>query len=1294
MATQWPSPGDYSAAVQNPRNCFNDPELQQGSPSYNKLGLPIGASGNFAVVYQIRSLSRSFAVRCFSRPVTDQRKRYADLGKHFAGFSLPALVDFSYLPDGIRIRGAAYPVVRMEWVAGHQLHSYLDSHLKDTETLRVLASQWRGIIAGLRGAHSAHGDLQHGNVLVDSTGQIRLVDYDGFFIPSLSGCPPGEVGHPNYQHPERLEYGQYDEDIDNFSALVVYLSFLALRSDPSLWRFHNGENLIFLADDFKQPGKSDIWKQLNGNPSAEVQRLTSELANYCRTHPSNVPDLEAVLQGLSKRASVGPVKSKQAVLTRDEPSAPPLVQRLEEVRSHVSVALMDGTLSPEEKSYIQELGRRLRVSPDDVDKIIREEVRKRPGIEAANSSRKPQLELSKSRFDFLDLRRGSIVSESFVLSNVGGGNLQGSISSSQPWLQLSRAQIDSTSHRQRIDFTVDSSNLTLGSSQSCAIHIHSNGGNETVSVVVSIEIEKNALSRFRRVLSSCGFLLGGLVGFVFYSLAPDPATGNAIAMVAGAAASLSAVIAGALMGKWGGGIGAALLASIAASALSATSMTAYSAGAWATIFGALLYICSRSLFVAKHAAKSGPVIGVSLGGLAITLGIISFGAYTAHIPRPPLQVGTVTTCSSVRGPHDFTAKNEFRAGEPVCAYAEALNVRENNRIDVSYEFELKGPDKTVYANRSVQCLLANTKFTGCEQSVPDLHLPTTAPSGSYTLQVAMRNNLTGQTGSSTTAFVVLPASKENSVGAILSEWQGEYVQGGRSTKFSLSMQQSGTKLTGEMRETQEGAGEVLSDISGELEGTSVRFVKRYRSNGGQVSYAGNLQADASAMSGTWSAMWMSGEWHMSRDMPAAVQDMKTAGTLAVQTVAGVEVSLDGIRKGTTDPQGSLLLDGIPAGSHLVLAHKDGYTDSQTNVEIIAGQRAAYAPELRILHGAARIHTLPEAEVSLDGTTQGAADSSGLFVMQELPAGRHLLVVRKAGYADGQFPVDIAPGETKTVAAPLASIGYLTVRSNFVDISVRVIGLAQFAGGIIDYPCPPGTYTVVASRAGMKTETQNVVVNAGEHSAIDFNLSPDLDLVRARLDDAEQKALGSDPRSAIQVANQILSVDSNDVRARAVLAEAYFHLKDMPNFYSSSVEVLDRGGRVNAELVHRDGSTSLHRVFLTITPSFISFNWGQIPKGCNLPKTDVQLSLIQSAEVGHNSAGEVFLQLKLREQANSARTKNIQLWVLGIHTERKQVTYGKVVVFQTMADVVVSPNDAPQILGTIVDVVSRAMTQKR
>jgi hypothetical protein len=246
-------------------------------------------------VYELHNGAQRWAVRCFLRPVTSQQQRYAALSHHLQGLALPMLADCAYLPEGIRVRGQWYPIVRMAWIAGQQLHQYVEEHRWQGARLEQLAAQWCRVMAGLRGARIAHGDLQHGNILVDGQDQIRLVDYDGLFIPAVSSQPPGEVGHPNYQHPERLQQGYYAENGDAFSALVIYLSLVALCAAPDLWTLHTGENLLFTAADFTQPGRTAVWRRLQESIDPEVRRLTATLEDCCRGPVTAVPDLATVV---------------------------------------------------------------------------------------------------------------------------------------------------------------------------------------------------------------------------------------------------------------------------------------------------------------------------------------------------------------------------------------------------------------------------------------------------------------------------------------------------------------------------------------------------------------------------------------------------------------------------------------------------------------------------------------------------------------------------------------------------------------------------------------------------------------------------------------------------------------------------------------------------------------------------------------------------------------------------------------------------------------------------------------
>ncbi len=294
----WPGMTDFSEAVQNPAVCFKGTELQSGQVALNRRGLPLMFSGSFACVYSLSVGNQKFAVRCFTREIKDQQSRYEQLTNYLYGVLPPAFVDFEYLEHGINFRGDWYPIVKMEWVEGDSLSKFVDSNINEPAILRRIAAQWRGgTTANLRGLRIAHNDLQHGNVMVQRDGSIRLVDYDGMFLPHFRGQRSPELGHKNYQHPLRTSE-DYDDYVDNFPTLVIYTSLLAIAAEPDVWSFFNDDNLIFTRDDYADPKSSQIFNRLNNSPDPAVVNLTKRLDECCSLPVKEVPDLETILLDL------------------------------------------------------------------------------------------------------------------------------------------------------------------------------------------------------------------------------------------------------------------------------------------------------------------------------------------------------------------------------------------------------------------------------------------------------------------------------------------------------------------------------------------------------------------------------------------------------------------------------------------------------------------------------------------------------------------------------------------------------------------------------------------------------------------------------------------------------------------------------------------------------------------------------------------------------------------------------------------------------------------------------------
>ena len=285
---------DYQEAIQNPARCFSDPALMAGTPRLNALGLPVPVTGGFCSVYQVTSAKSRWAVRCFLHEFADQQDRYAAISDYLKRKRPRQMVSFDYLAEGIRIRKQWHPVLKMEWVDGDTLDQWVGRHVHDAGALRKLGERWVGLLAELEQHQIGHCDLQHGNVLVDGSGQLRLIDYDGMYVPPLKGRGSHEKGHPAFQHPQR-DGDDFDDRVDRFPALVVHVSLVALAARPALWeRYHDDDNLLFKRGDFADPDHSRVFEELSGMVG-EVADGAALLRLACRRGYGEAPRLRDVI---------------------------------------------------------------------------------------------------------------------------------------------------------------------------------------------------------------------------------------------------------------------------------------------------------------------------------------------------------------------------------------------------------------------------------------------------------------------------------------------------------------------------------------------------------------------------------------------------------------------------------------------------------------------------------------------------------------------------------------------------------------------------------------------------------------------------------------------------------------------------------------------------------------------------------------------------------------------------------------------------------------------------------------
>ncbi|MFH9297745.1 hypothetical protein [Streptomyces sp. NPDC017520] len=297
---QFPSGAQYAEALQHTQLCFHHPELVGARPELTKLGLPRAISGAFASVFSLTSAvsGRRYAIKCFTRNVPDQERRYQAISARLARLdqrelSQPWNLGFEYLADAISVGRDRYPVLKMEWAEAVTLSSWLDDNHARPSAVGRLADRFGALTRDLDALEIAHGDLQHGNLLVASDETLRLVDYDGMYVPELAGMSGTERGHRNYQSPMRGN-DDFGAELDRFSAWVIFLSLKAIASDPALWnRLHepSGEFLLLTEDDFRSPGGSMRLQTLLAHPDRTVSGLADQLRSLAAQPMDVLPPL-------------------------------------------------------------------------------------------------------------------------------------------------------------------------------------------------------------------------------------------------------------------------------------------------------------------------------------------------------------------------------------------------------------------------------------------------------------------------------------------------------------------------------------------------------------------------------------------------------------------------------------------------------------------------------------------------------------------------------------------------------------------------------------------------------------------------------------------------------------------------------------------------------------------------------------------------------------------------------------------------------------------------------------------
>lgn len=250
----YPLISDYISSIRAAEDNFD--KLSHLRPVMDADGNPVMSSGNFAVVFKMSDGAKYYALKCFLREQEGRDEAYRMIAEELEYVSSPYLTNVEYhdkelFVDSKNCTETEFPVLLMDWVEGMTLDRYIRENIGDADCLKMLAYRFSKLATWLLTQSFAHGDIKPDNILVTSDGSLVLVDYDGMYVPAMSGRRSRELGSPDYRHPLRTE-DDFNDHIDDFSLASIALSLKALSLDALLLdRYGAADRLLFSASDYQ-----------------------------------------------------------------------------------------------------------------------------------------------------------------------------------------------------------------------------------------------------------------------------------------------------------------------------------------------------------------------------------------------------------------------------------------------------------------------------------------------------------------------------------------------------------------------------------------------------------------------------------------------------------------------------------------------------------------------------------------------------------------------------------------------------------------------------------------------------------------------------------------------------------------------------------------------------------------------------------------------------------------------------------------------------------------------------------
>ena len=265
---QYPLISEYVKAIQDAGD--NLEQLAHLTPVLDDHGEPYRSSGAFAVVFKMQDkrTGKYYALKCFTEEQEGRADAYRQIADELDLLDSPYITSVKYMEKELFVdcqcEEDEFPVLLMDWVDGETMEAYIAANYHNQSAMSLLCYRFGQMAAWLRTQSFSHGDIKPDNIIVRPDGSLSLVDYDGMYVPSMTGSQSPTIGTRDFSRPLRT-MDDFDETIDDFSLASIALSLKAISMKPTLLDTYGAsDRLLFSENDYRNPSNSKVISALQG----------------------------------------------------------------------------------------------------------------------------------------------------------------------------------------------------------------------------------------------------------------------------------------------------------------------------------------------------------------------------------------------------------------------------------------------------------------------------------------------------------------------------------------------------------------------------------------------------------------------------------------------------------------------------------------------------------------------------------------------------------------------------------------------------------------------------------------------------------------------------------------------------------------------------------------------------------------------------------------------------------------------------------------------------------------------